>query len=411
MITCALFGVTGDLSKKKLIPALADILNPKNKNTDDKKFAKKLHILGVGRSHIGEADLKELFGSHKATLFQYFSYISGQYDDKSLYKHILEKVRSRKDKKLIVYVSLPPFVYKSIINGFGKIKSLYKDIKIEIYFEKPFGLSKKEAVSLYTLAAKFNLIVHSIDHYKHKGALKAFEKIRDRRNSKEHAMLHSLSDDLQPKITFTALETSHAQNRGAFYDAAGAVRDFFQNHFLQVYSALSGWKLENAIRRPFKISNMVRAQYSEYRVAHGVHHKSNTETFFSFTLNLPWGRYKKLMPVTFRSGKGFKNSESNVIFETFDFKEKKQQVVFTLSGSESIKFSQKKIWKPGKNDADAYISVLRSVLAGDKKAFVPQKEIIAAWSITEKVKKVLDKQKLLTYHLGSDTVPSCSKNF
>lgn len=394
MTTCAIFGITGDLSRKKLLPAFSHLLSEKYKDT----FKNPFQIIGVGRGHVTQDELHTIFGAHKKVLSAVTSYISGAYEDEKLYEHLLLKAAENKSKEIVAYISLPPFTYETILKTFGKVLvKTAKKPRIRFYFEKPFGLSLKDAKKLFAVARKYKLDIFVVDHYKHKGAVKAFPEL----DALKKNQVAQLIADPATHISFQALEESHAQNRGAFYDATGALRDFFQNHFLQVYSALSKTKLANLEIKKLKVLNPIRAQYKTYLEAKGVHQVSNTETYFSFALSPLWGKNAKA--VSFSSGKGFSNT---VAGSTVTISNGKDSLLISFSGNERIEMNGKVWWKKDPKQ-DAYICVLASILFNNKTAFVSESEIYASWAITEKVKSTLIKQPLLTYSLGSDTVPAC----
>lgn len=394
MTTCAIFGITGDLSRKKLLPAFSHLLSPKYKES----FKNPFQVIGIGRGHITQDELHTIFGTNKKVLSAVTSYISGAYEDEKLYEQLLGKAAESKSNEIAAYISLPPFTYETILKTFGKVLAkANKKLRVRFYFEKPFGLSLKDAKKLFTLARKYKLDIFVVDHYKHKGAVKAFPEL----DTAKKAQIAQLIADPATKISFSAPEESHAQNRGAFYDATGALRDFFQNHFLQVYSAFSKTKLANLEIKKLKISSPIRAQYKTYLQAKGVHPVSNTETFFSFALSPLWGKHKKA--VTFSSGKGF---SAKIAGSDVTISNGKDVLIINFSGNERIEMNGKVWWKKDPKQ-DAYICVLASMLFNNKAAFVSESEIYASWAITEKVKSILIKQPLLTYSLGSDTVPAC----
>ncbi len=408
--TIVLFGITGDLSKKKLLPALQKLAEYKN-----------FSVIGVGRSHLSAEEQEFLFGNLRKIIEgknngAHITYVFGGYESDELYIEVLNKIPQ--NETYCVYTSLPPFSYKGALNGYAKQNDETK-ARGTFYFEKPFGLSGEEANTLFKIAHDGNLKILSIDHYKAKFASLILDKLADTNSD----TLSNISDQ---KIIFeiNIIEKTDASARGAFYDATGALRDVFQNHMLQVinkacraFSILNtalheqcfteyvSNKLKGNQSSEIKIGKVIRAQYQEYVNTKGVASDSQTETFFSFSIML-----FEQFEFVFTSGKAFNYGESDLKVFVDDAERKELVFEGIFSGNEDIRSSidnlntELELKKSTVEKRDAYEVIFSSILDKEKDVFVSNQEIKDSWVITEFIQNELLKTPLLTYPQGSDTV-------
>lgn len=313
-----IFGASGDLTKRKLIPALYHLfkgaLLPEN-----------FIVLGASRTNLSDDDFrnrvvfesdfigneidegKKCLSDFAEKLF--YQDLGGDYvSSYAPLKERLEKL-SREfgiPENYIFYLSTPPSIYKLIVDNL-KVQELTSEKNgwKRLVVEKPFGYDLKSAIEL-----NVNLLhcfrenqIYRIDHYLGKETVQNVLVTR---------FANSFFEPLWNRKFITSVEITNAEsdgvgNRGGYYDGAGAFRDMFQNHLMQIVSLIAmepPYKIDADAIREEKLkvlkclrkwtpetirSNAVRAQYSSasvkghmvkgYLEEEGVHENSKTETF------------------------------------------------------------------------------------------------------------------------------------
>jgi len=328
-----IFGASGDLTKRKLVPALFELYK---QNFLPKKFA----VLGASRSSLSDDDFRnrtdeflpddEGLEEFKKMLF-YQSVHTNTADDLKPLKERLDKLSGELDieQNYIFYLSTPPSLYSVIPRLLNEI-GLSKSDKFfrRLIVEKPFGNNLETAKELNVQLLNYFLEdqIYRIDHYLGKETVQnmlvtrfsngIFEPLWNRRYIE--------------RIEITSAEKLGVEDRGGYYDHSGALRDMVQNHLLQVTGFVA---MEppvvieaDAIRnemlkvfqslRPIRESevekHVIRGQYTAskingneikgYREESGVDHLSRTETFAALRFyidNWRWGG----VPFLIRTGK------------------------------------------------------------------------------------------------------------
>lgn len=326
--TMILFGASGDLTHRKLLPALYRLHNAK-------RLPEKFRLVGYARTELDddtfrraadESLAKYLPGEYSSgpnSFLESLQYVQGGYDDEAGFKRLQEKILADGDTTPIYYMALPPNTTQTVLDGFvgGKLPSK----GAHILMEKPFGVDLKTATELNIKLQKCfpETNIHRIDHYLAKDTVRnllvfrfaniLFEPIWNR-----HYIQH---------IQVSATETIGVENRGGFYDNVGVVRDMLQNHVLLLLAfATMEPPLANdqeSVRD--RISDLLQSidppsrkdfffgQYDGYRKAKGVDPLSTTPTFAAVRLFIQnWRWYD--VPVYLMSGKSLDNRVSEVTF-------------------------------------------------------------------------------------------------
>ena len=342
---CAIviFGASGDLTKRKLIPALYDLAT-------NGCLAPRFAIVGFSRTEMSDDDFRhaceeaardssELGTPDKAKWDAFeknLSYVAGGYDQSETYAKLaqrldeLDKKNGLKGNRLF-YLSTPPEVYAQIVEQLGRA-SLAKPRGdkswTRIIIEKPFGHDRESAakLNLAVLSVFHESQVYRIDHYLGKETVQNLLVFRFGNGIFEPLWNRNYIDHVQ----ITAAETLGVEHRAAFYEHTGAVRDMIQSHMLQLASLVA---LEppatfdaTAVRnekikvlqsiRPYSAEQIehavVRAQYgpgkfdgqnvSAYTAEPGVGADSMTETFAAAKLLIDNWRWAGV-PFYLRTGK------------------------------------------------------------------------------------------------------------
>jgi glucose-6-phosphate 1-dehydrogenase len=338
--TLVIFGATGDLSKRKLLPALYNLAH-------EGALPERFHLIGVSRSDMPHGDFREMaqdaireFSRREPDakvleeLLNEARYIPGSFDDESIYGELtktLEEFDQAAGGPLnrAFYLSTAPSFFPVIVGALGR-EGLHRhpDSEVRVIIEKPFGTTLAEAQELNAevLGVFEERQVFRIDHYLGKETVQNMLAFRFANGLFEPVWNRNYIDNVQ----ITAAEDIGIGSRAGYYDSAGALRDLVQNHMLQLLTLLcmeppvdfsadevrdEKVKVLHAIPAPTAeaVSQMaVRAQYAEgvsagedapgYLQESDVPADSNTETYAALRLSVQNWRWAGV-PFYLRTGK------------------------------------------------------------------------------------------------------------
>jgi len=350
-----LFGASGDLAKRKVIPAMFDLASH---NSLGSRYA----IVGFARTPMSDEDFRKSTGEAAKTMSeigpidpqQWASFASclyyhaGDYSDPNAYTELAKRLEQLdKENKLggnrLFYLSTPPEVYSHIVEQLGRAglaRPASPNSWVRIIIEKPFGRDLASAKEL-------NKIVHNvfeeqqvyrIDHYLGKDTVQNLLVLRFGNGIFEPLWNRNYVDSVQ----ITAAETLGVERRGGFYETAGALRDMIQSHVLQLTSLVAVEPPASfdatAVRneklkvlqciRPFDLErvaqSVVRGQYAPgqmngnrvagYREEPGVNPSSRTETFVSACLIIDNWRWAGV-PFYLRTGKRLATRSTEIMIQ------------------------------------------------------------------------------------------------
>ena len=328
-----IFGASGDLTKRKLIPALYELFR---QNLLPGKFI----VLGASRTNFSDNDFREKaceyldgekdLGKFKKMLY-YQQVATGDPSDYIMLKSRIEKLSTDTglDANCIFYLSTPPSVYRVIAEKLN-VSGLSRSSKCSrrLIVEKPFGTDLYSARNLNSDLLNYfaENQIYRIDHYLGKETVQNMIVTRFANGIFEPLWNRNYVE----RIEITSSETLGVEGRGGYYDSSGALRDMLQNHLLQLVGfitmeppvVIEADAIRNEILKVFKslhplsekdvISNVIRGQYTGsvingqtvkgYRDEPGVAHGSRTETFVAMKFyidNWRWGG----VPFYIRTGK------------------------------------------------------------------------------------------------------------
>lgn len=333
-----IFGASGDLTHRKLIPSLLKL-------AQDNVLPASFYLVGVGRTPLTDvafqAGLREALpgeklGDLEEALIQRCVYVAGDYNKPALYKSLQKRLNELDQSqgipgRRIFYLSTPPALYECIahqLGAAGLATSHEKTGWVRIVVEKPFG---RDAVSAAALNRTLHQIfqenqIYRIDHYLGKETVQNILMFRFANAIYEPIWNRKYIEHIQ----ITAAESVGVEHRAGYYEQAGALRDMFQNHLLQLLSLVAMEPpscLEADALRDEKVKIIaalvppspaeldavaVRGQYQAgeiherpvpaYRQEEGVNPKSTVETYAALRVGIDNWRWQGV-PIYLRSGK------------------------------------------------------------------------------------------------------------
>jgi glucose-6-phosphate 1-dehydrogenase len=338
--TLVIFGATGDLARRKLLPALYNLAH-------EGALPQRFHLVGIARRERDHGDYRKeceqsirQFSRRQpdeevlTRLLENVRYVSGVFDDDSVYDQlgkVLDEFQKEAGEPLnrVFYLSTAPNFFPVIIEELGRSGFAHHEAaQVRVVIEKPFGTSLEEARELNrrVLAIFEESQVFRIDHYLGKETVQNMLAFRFANGMFEPLWNRNYIDSVQ----ITAAEDLGVGTRAGYYDRAGALRDLIQNHMLQLLCHVAmeppvnfaaeevrneKVKVLQAIPRPTpeEIAEMaVRAQYGPghsggedvpgYLEEEGIPRDSTTETFAALRLEVDNWRWAGV-PFYLRTGK------------------------------------------------------------------------------------------------------------
>ena len=337
--TLVIFGASGDLTRRKLLPALYNL-------SRGQRLPARFSVVGVARTAMDDETFRGQFrdslkqfahvgnsGDEVAvSLASRISYLSGEMDDPALYERLKARLGEIDGNEgVLFYLAIPPAVYGTVVERLGAAGLSRAEPRAwrRVIIEKPFGTDVRTARELnQSVHRHFDEDqVFRIDHYLGKETVQNLMVFRFGNGMFEPIWNRRYIDHVQ----ITAAETVGVERRAAYYEGAGALRDMVQNHLMQLLALVAmeppiAFTAESVRDRKMdallsvqplvdngsKTNGVVRAQYAEgwvagqavpgYRTEPGVDPKSTTETFVALRFQLDSWRWAGV-PFYLRTGK------------------------------------------------------------------------------------------------------------
>lgn len=328
-----IFGASGDLTKRMLIPAL---FNLHQQNMLEHPFT----ILGVSRTEMDDIEFRNKMmeflpiNDTSADFINHLYYQSIQTSDEKDYPILKKRIdqllaASKAPGNILFYLSTPPNLYPIIPDNLASVGlNDQSDGFKRLIIEKPFGTNLESAENLNKDLLRYfeESQLYRIDHYLGKETVQNLLVLRFSNSLWEPLWNHKYIDNIQ----ITSSESLGVEKRGGYYDHSGALRDMVQNHLIQIVglvameppTVINADSIRNEILkvfqsiRPLKPENIenhvVRGQYTAsrikgesilgYRDEFGVDPQSRTETFLALKLHVDNWRWSGI-PFFIRTGK------------------------------------------------------------------------------------------------------------
>ena len=400
-----IFGATGDLCRRKLIPALYKLHN-KGLLPED------LVITGTARRDPGRDNwIKSLGEEYSEEFLHRLDYISS---DLTVIKSLKNLATASTDTTF--FLSVPPDRYGDAIINLKKAGKLNDPETSRVVIEKPFGYDLESARSLQSVVGG-NLRekqVYRIDHYLGKDTVNNILATRFSNIILEPLWNRQYIEEVQ----IFATETIGCDGRAQYYDGAGVVRDMLQNHLLQVLALIAMEPpCKNDAREIRREKTKVLAatrlghrymsgQYHGYKDEEGVAEGSQTPTFVAGDLYIDNWRWEGV-PFHFMTGKKMPVNCVEVVIKfksppqtLFEGHECNDRIVMRLQPDPHLDV-RLDIKSPGLDDrvepalfqyqyplekaVDGYEKLLYDAINGDQSHFVHSEEVLESWRIVDEL--------------------------
>lgn len=392
-----IFGMTGDLSKRYLLPSLYYLFK-------DGVLNERTRILGVTRGDTsvdqvfdkvqfdGEEKLKQHYPEALQKLKSSTSMFKMDLDNQNAYEALLRHLNELEDSggtcmNRLYYLSIPPRAYQPVISMLGNARlntsCQHDKAATRLLVEKPFGYDLSSAKNLIDDTRQFfnEKQTFRIDHYMAKETIQNILKFRF-----QNPEFDAIWDNQHISgVEVIAKQKIGIEGRAVFYEPLGALRDFIQSHLIQILGIITMQKPDaldsdhiHANKqaaldqiKPVDKSEVEkvarRGQYSGYREEVN-NPESTTETFAEVTLFSSAERWQDI-PIKLLTGKGLDEKKTEIRID-----------VKGASSKEKLVFSIDQEGHP-----NAYEKVLVDAIRGDHTLFATSDEILASWRILQPV--------------------------
>lgn len=440
-----IFGITGDLARRKLLPALYRLIQSGELPANTK-------IIGISRHIVKEKDLLESMTrfitepAEERILRKMARMLTIRKMDVTAmkdYRTLLADLKSsaQSGSQRIYYLSIPAQAFPDIVNNLGRSghnkKFRAESSSPKLLVEKPFGHDTESARRLINLTKEHfdETQIFRIDHYLAKETAQNILTFRF-----ENPLFESIWNSKHvDSIRISAIETIGIEGRGSFYDQTGALRDIIQSHLLQVLALITMERPLNfgsaeihrskqrlldsimPVETDEVASRTARGQYEGYRTeAESI--GSTTETFARLSLTINNEQWRKT-PIVLEAGKGMldKYTEALVTFRPTEDAAGPNALIFRLQPNEGITI-ELQAKKPGTSNstetvtmdfdyersfsdrqAEAYERVIVDAIRGDQSLFASSREVMTSWKIIQTILDTwqLSSNDLVTYPFGT----------
>lgn len=453
--TIVIFGASGDLTGRKLIPALYHL-------SKRGLLHQRSRIIGCARSVMTDGEyrnyLREKWFSALPEQEQHdfesflnkISYHYGNYDDPEFYRNLEARLKVMENgwnpeiSGRVYYLAVPPVLCETVVSkmhGAGLLNESSDGTPWRrVILEKPFGYDKYSAQLLDQSLHQYlqERQIYRIDHYLGKETVQNIMVLRFANLIFEPVWNEKYIDSVQ----ITVAESVGVEHRAGYFDKTGLLRDMFQNHIFEMLSLVAmeqpADSTAEAIRneksnllksiRPIELADVVRGQYENYRNEPGVSQNSLTETYAAMKIYIDNPRWSGV-PFYLRSGKKMakKQSSISILFKSVPRSvfgpvgvddlapniltlnvQPEEGISLTIQakqpgpklciGSLNMDFKYASILESGETIPDSYERLLLDCMLGDQTLFIRSDTILESWELLT---------PLLEHWKNDPSVPLC----
>jgi glucose-6-phosphate 1-dehydrogenase len=404
-ISLVIFGVSGDLSRRYLLPALAEICQ-------NSQIRANMRILGLSRRDI---TAKEVLNDQTGALNDNFQILKMDYADQAEYSRLNKVLDEINSEQVIFYFAVPPDAVLQIVTDLGQTG--FTGNKYRLLLEKPFGTDIESAKQLVGQTQKYfkEDQIYRIDHFLAKEMAQNIAIFLGRNVLFRDVWRNQFID----YIEIVAAESIGIEGRTELWEATGILRDFVQSHLLQLaaltlmepcphdfdFAKLPSRRLDAlkklSVADDLK-STVVRGQYEGYREEAG-NPDSMSETFAAVQLKSADERWQDV-PIYVACGKNLdqKLTQIRINFKT-DNEAEANMLVYRIQPQEGIELD---LWvkQPGYEQKlqkktlsfsyeqdfkdrlpNAYEQILVDAIRGSHSLFASSDEVLESWRILQPI--------------------------
>lgn len=443
-LTFTIFGGTGDLTFRKLLPAFYNLMS-------EDKIAYDIQLIIIGRRDYTSETYRDLakqwvqqfarlpYREQEYSEFaKHIEYVQMDFTNDDAYEELNDFYNRKKYQNHIYYLAVSPRFFQVITKGLQHVQYASAG---KVIVEKPFGEDLESAKLLNKSLESFfgKQRVFHIDHYLGKEMIRNIQAIRFMNPIFQHVW----SKDFIEHIEISAMESIGVESRGDYYDKSGALKDMVQNHLFQILSIIAMEEpkqfynqdmqakqlevLQNL--RPVDLldmkQSMVLGQYFGYQKEEKVAYDSSTETYAALRLFVDNERWNEV-PFYIRTGKklGQRETQVAITFKKTNPNVEANVLMIKIQPTEGIYF-QFNVKRPGESDdiilsrmdfcqscidlnrvntPEAYERLLLAAINEETSWFSKWDQIEVSWNYIDALKKRYQEEHLAieTYTAGSD---------
>ena len=437
-LVIVIFGSTGDLTARKLLPAITALYTSKN-------IASKTQIIALGRRDFDTESYLEFIQKQTKKplnldlLRQILTYYKIEITNLNDYNNLQDYIEPmlKEDTKEIYYMAIGPEILKKVAKNVSLSKLIeYQNPNQCLVFEKPFGHDLESAVAVNEMLWKYfdETQIYRIDHYLGKEMMQNLMTVRF-----ANRILKDTWDSKSiQSVKIHVKEKEGILSRAGYYDNSGALKDMVQSHLLQILSMVamdppkkyhSDYIKDEKVKvlRSLEIDpkSVVFGQYKGYLDEENIPKDSKTDTFVYFKVFINTPRFRGI-PFEIMTGKKLKEKKSYIEIQYYPtdeqanwhldilpnkltihiqpndgvelkinskkpgLKEKLEEVSLTFNTSESVEG----------NIPEAYEKLILDIVTGHRTLFTRWDEIEASWHFIDQIKKC--SHELIIYENEAD---------
>jgi glucose-6-phosphate 1-dehydrogenase len=373
-ITFLVVGITGDLAKRKILPAISQFA--------DLHQTDSVHLIGYSRSKPDEEEItKALHQSNKSGnhILSSITFVQGQYDDTAVFEKLLQT--STPNDHIFVYLATPPHVFIPFLQNTCPLDPS----NIDIIIEKPFGQNLEDAEKIIAVSKNCSLTnrIHFFDHYSFKeGMLISSEISKSIQNFAKHPI---------SCISIKALEKLGVDNRLGYYDEIGATKDMLQHLITLQNTCANLLQILPITHKTLQIRGIILGQYEQYPLE-----SSNTETYCKIET------LQNQTEIMLETGKNLGTKLTQIRIENTN----NEVILWTIDPNPQIEYISKdknEIWK--ESDTKGLLehtTLFNNLMSNNLDRVVSYDNAIEGWKIYQQISQYIatKKPQLHTYKTG-----------